>query len=137
MSNLNSRSSVKISGSGQNVIVVPVRLAGLTGFSLSLGLPRSYSWCQSLPSPDDLDLEALGEGVDDRDADAVETTGDLVAAALLVELPTGVERGQDDLYGRLADPGVAGLIVSTGMPRPLSATLQPPSARSSTTIRSQ
>ncbi len=41
-----------------------------------------------------LDLEPLGEGVDHRDTDAVETTGDLVAAA--AELATGVEHRQHD-----------------------------------------
>ena len=44
----------------------------------------------------DLQVEALGEGVDDRDADAVQAAGDLVAAAV-PELAAGVEDGEDDL----------------------------------------
>ena len=47
----------------------------------------------------DLEVEALGQGVDDGDADAVETAGDLVG--LVVELAAGVEDGHDDLGGRL------------------------------------
>ena len=49
----------------------------------------------------DLEVEALGERVDDRDADAVEAARDLVAAAV-AELAAGVEDGQHDLGGRLA-----------------------------------
>ena len=45
-----------------------------------------------------LDFESLRQRVDDRDADAVEATGDLVR--LVVELPAGVEDGHDDLHGR-------------------------------------
>ncbi len=48
----------------------------------------------------DLHLAALGEGVDHRDADAVETAGDLVALA--PELAAGVQHRQDDLGRRLA-----------------------------------
>ena len=44
----------------------------------------------------DLQVQALRERVDDRDADAVQATGDLVAAAL-AELAAGVEDGQHDL----------------------------------------
>ena len=49
----------------------------------------------------DLDVELLRQRVDDRDADAVEAAGDLVAAAV-AELAAGVENGQHDLDGRLA-----------------------------------
>jgi len=45
----------------------------------------------------DFDLEPLGEGVDDRCADAVEAAGDLVPAA--AEFSTCVEDGHDDLEG--------------------------------------
>ena len=44
----------------------------------------------------DLQVQALGERVDDRDADAVQAAGDLVAAAV-PELAAGVEDGQHDL----------------------------------------
>ena len=46
----------------------------------------------------DLEMKALGERVDDRDADAVEAAGDLVAAAV-AELAAGVKDGEDDLGG--------------------------------------
>ena len=46
----------------------------------------------------DVDEQVLGEGVDDRHADAVQAAGDLVAAAV-AELPAGVEHGQHDLDG--------------------------------------
>ena len=48
----------------------------------------------------DLDVEPLREGVDDRDADAVQAAGDLVAAAL-AELAAGVQDGEHDLDRRL------------------------------------
>ena len=47
----------------------------------------------------DLELEQLGQRVHDRDADAVQTTGNLVA--VLVELPARVQRGHHD-FGRRA-----------------------------------
>ena len=42
--------------------------------------------------------EPLGEGVDDRDAHAVQAAGDLVG--VVVELAAGVQDGEDDLEGR-------------------------------------
>ena len=47
----------------------------------------------------DVELEPLREGVDDRDADAVQAAGHLVAAA--AELAAGVQHGEHDLGGRL------------------------------------
>ena len=47
----------------------------------------------------DLDEQQLGQRVDDRDADAVQAAGDLVAAAV-AELAAGVQHGQHDLDGR-------------------------------------
>ena len=47
-----------------------------------------------------LEVEALGERVDDRDADPVQAAGDLVAAALAAELAAGVQGGQHDLGRR-------------------------------------
>ena len=67
----------------------------------------------------DLQVQALGERVDDRDADAVQAAGDLVAAAV-AELAAGVEDGQHDLGRR----PFSFSMISTGMPRPLSATVQ-------------
>jgi hypothetical protein len=46
----------------------------------------------------DLHVESLGQGVDHRDADAVQTAGDRVG--LVVELSTRVQHGQDDLDRR-------------------------------------
>ena len=56
----------------------------------------------------DLDDEVAGERVDDRDADAVQAAGDLVAAA--AELAAGVQHGQRHRHGRhlLARRGVGG-----------------------------
>ena len=48
----------------------------------------------------DLEVKRLGERVDDRDADAVQAAGDLVAAALAAELAAGVEHREHDLGGR-------------------------------------
>ena len=47
----------------------------------------------------DLEVEPLGERVDDRHADAVQAARDLVAAAV-AELAAGVQHGQDDLGRR-------------------------------------
>ena len=47
----------------------------------------------------DREVEPLGQRVDDRDADAVQAAGDLVAAAV-AELAAGVQHGQDDLGRR-------------------------------------
>ena len=49
----------------------------------------------------DFEVQALGERVDDGDADAVQAAGDLVAAAV-AELAAGVEDGEDDLGRRPA-----------------------------------
>ena len=49
----------------------------------------------------DLQVQALGEGVDDRGADAVQPTGHLVAAAF-AELAAGVQHGEHDFGGRPA-----------------------------------
>ena len=48
----------------------------------------------------DLELEPLGEEVDDRDADAVQAAGDFVR--VVVELSAGVQLGHDDLGRRAA-----------------------------------
>ena len=48
--------------------------------------------------PVDLDLEPVRQRVDDGDPDAVQAAGDRVGLA--VELPAGVQHGEDDLDGR-------------------------------------
>ena len=65
----------------------------------------------------DVELEPLRQGVDDRDADAVQAAGDLVAGA--AELAAGVQHGEHDLGGRLVvllhDPdGDAAAVVDHG-----------------------
>src|SRR5207237_697873 len=47
----------------------------------------------------DLDVEAFGQRVDYRDADAVQAAGDLVTATV-AELATGVQDGEDDFDRR-------------------------------------
>ena len=51
-----------------------------------------------LPLAVHLDLEPFAQGVDDADAQTVQTAGDLVAAA--AELPAGIEHGHHQLEGR-------------------------------------
>ena len=90
----------KICASGLNVtfvprfFVVPVisrlvdRRAALVGLLVDLAVAP------------DLQVERFGERVHDRDADAVQTAGNLVA--VVVELAAGMEHGQHDFGGRLA-----------------------------------
>ncbi len=63
-----------------------------------LHVPRGLAPCELLPVdlavPPDLRDEPLGERVHDRDADTVQTAGDLVPLAS--ELASGVELRQDD-----------------------------------------
>ena len=68
------------------------------------GTPRSYSCTVDLAVAAHLDPAPLGERVDDRGADAVQTAGDLVAAA--AELAAGVQDGHDDFQRRLVHLGV-------------------------------
>ena len=98
-------SAEKIVGSGQNVTVVPVRAPpcrrapddlhlALRLAALGVLLPVA------LAVPVDLDDQPLGQRVDDADADAVQSAGDLVAVA--AELAAGVEHGEHDLGRALA-----------------------------------
>src|SRR5581483_12017885 len=72
----------------------------------------------------DLELEAGGEGVDDRHADAVQAARDLVALA--AELAAGMEGREHDLGRR--DPRVLGVLVDGNAPavvdHPAAAVLQ-------------
>jgi hypothetical protein len=56
-----------------------------------------------VPTVADIDDQPAREGVDHRDADAVQTAGDLVATA--AELAAGVEHGQDRRHRRQLLPG--------------------------------
>ena len=77
------------------MIVVPVRSPGSIAPDL-LELAVGHADGERLPplvaAVADLGDQAGRQGVDDRDADAVQTAGDLVAAA--AELAAGVEQGQ-------------------------------------------
>ena len=99
---LKSNSSVsKMSASGRNVIVVP---CSSVGSPRVIGPDRGAALVGLRPDvavAADLGVEPLGQRVDDRHADAVQTAGDLVAAAL-AELAAGVQHRQHDLEGRLA-----------------------------------
>ena len=88
-------------------LVVPVTSRSAAGVAALVGL------LVDLAVAPDLELERLRQRVDDRDADAVQTARDLVA--VVVELAAGVQHGQHDFRRRLA-----ALVLSTGMPRPLS-----------------
>ena len=79
------------------MMVVPVSFVGPTAFRSVVGSPRANSWRPDLPVAADLDREPLGERVHDRDADAVQAAGDLVALA--AELAAGVQLRQDDRDG--------------------------------------
>ena len=81
--------------------------AGLAG-RLALGEVVLRRAALVLLAPDvalaaDLDDQRLAERVDDRDADAVQAAGDLVAAAV-AELAAGVQDGEHDLDGRAGPP---------------------------------
>ena len=98
----NSKSSVsKISASGQE----RDRRAGLLGGRAlrerALRRAADVVLGQREAVAPDLDVELLRERVDDRDADAVQAAGHLVAAAV-AELAAGVQHGQHDLDRRLA-----------------------------------
>ena len=91
----------KTSASGRNVIVVPVIVRGLALGQRALRDAAHVVLRPREAVAPDLDVELLAEGVDDRDADAVQAAGDLVAAAV-AELAAGVEDREHDLDGRLA-----------------------------------
>ncbi len=83
---------MKISGSGQKVIWVPVRFAGLPFTHSAGGAAPNEALGPHEAIPPHLGVETDGEGIDHRDTDTVETTGYLISAG--VELPAGVERGE-------------------------------------------
>src|SRR5581483_7774273 len=72
----------------------------LAGLQLALRLAAVVPLRVEAAVPPDLQLEPLRQGVHDRHPDPVEAARHLVDRAL--ELAPGVERGQDDLGGRLA-----------------------------------
>ena len=91
----------KTSGSGLNVVVVPVRpWARPMARDRPGGLAAHVRLRPDLAVAHGLDGQRLRERVDDADADAVEAAGDLVAAT--AELAAGVEHGVHHLEGVLA-----------------------------------
>ena len=88
-----------MSASGRNVTVVPVGAFGGQFLALDqLGLRDAARVLlrERVAVAADLHEQALGQRVDDRDADAVQAAGDLVAAAV-AELAAGVQHGEHDL----------------------------------------
>ena len=99
VSKLNSVVS-KICVSGLNVTLVPRRC--VVPVDLEVGERRAalVALLVDLAVAPDLELEPLGQRVDDRHADAVQAARDLVA--VVVELAAGVQHGQHDFGRRLA-----------------------------------
>ena len=99
VSKLNSTVS-KTSASGLKVTFVPRFLVMPVFDQIGDRLPALVGLRVDLAVAVDLEIEALGQRVDHRDADAVQAAGDLVA--VVVELAAGVQDGQHDFRGRLA-----------------------------------
>ncbi len=79
---------------GSRAVGVLVARERRLGDPVAVGLPPHASLAA------DLDVQGGRQGVDDRDADAVQTSRDRVAGP--AELPTGVQHRQDDLDRRSA-----------------------------------
>jgi len=70
----------------------------LPGFLLlGLGLSPLLNLMIDLPVPPDLQLYKLGQGVDDRKADAMKSSGDLVRP--IIEFPSRMELHHDHFHG--------------------------------------
>ena len=98
-SKLNSVVS-KICASGLKVILVPRRSVTPVLCSGACGVAALVGLHVDLLAAPDLEVEPLGQRVDHRHADAVQTARDLVA--VVVELAAGVQHRQHDLGGRPA-----------------------------------
>ncbi len=77
--------------------MVPVRSVSSIISSGATGTPWSKDIRKAWPFWRTHDVEPGGQRVDDRGADAVQATGDLVAAA--AELAAGVQLGEHELDG--------------------------------------
>ncbi len=99
-----------MSSTAQKVIVVPVLSPARAGGPARAGRPgrRAEGLPPEVAAVLDLDDQPGRQRVDDRDADAVQAAGDLVAAA--AELAAGVQHGQRHVDRRqlLARGGVGG-----------------------------
>ncbi len=84
----------KMSSLAQKRVVVPVSSVGSPFTSGPVGDAHVEGLEPVEAVALDVDLDALGQRVDHRDADAVQTAGDLVAAA--AELAAGVQHGEHD-----------------------------------------
>ena len=91
---------VKISVEGKKVTSVPCWPAGGVAHDLEVILRLAAAEAQEmlLAVAPDVQVEMLGQRVDDRCADPVQAARDLVG--VLVELPAGVELGEDHVGGR-------------------------------------
>jgi hypothetical protein len=92
--------SPKISSSGVKRTRVPRFLDGWTCWIGPRTLPREKRWRSTRPSRADLDVQMFGQGVDDRDADAVQAARGLIGLAR--EFAARVQHGHDHLQRRLA-----------------------------------
>jgi hypothetical protein len=86
-------------GVGQEADRRPRLLRGLALAQVIAGHAAVVLLREDVAVAADLNLQRLAQRVDDRDADAVQATGDLVAAAV-AELAAGVQDGQHDLDRR-------------------------------------
>ena len=90
----------KICGSGLNVTFVPRRCVVPVDLEVGDRSAALVALLVDLAVAPDLEVEPLGQRVDDRHADAVQAARHLVA--VVVELAAGVQHGQHDFGGRLA-----------------------------------
>ena len=86
-----------MSSDAQNVIVVPVSSVASCRSRSRVRHAVGERLGPAVAVVLDLDDELLAQRVDDRAADAVQTTGDLVAAA--AELAAGVQLGEHQRHG--------------------------------------
>ena len=104
----------------------------LAALQVALGLAALEALGPLVAVAADLEVEPLGERVDDRDADAVQAAGDLVAAASPNLPPACSVVSTTSAAGRFSS-GCS----STGIPRPSSTTVTLLSGWSVTSILSQ
>ena len=90
----------KICGSGLNVTFVPRRCVVPVDLEIGERVAALVALLVDLAVAPDLEIEPLRQRVHDRDADAVQAAGHLVA--VVVELAAGVQHGQHDFGRRLA-----------------------------------
>jgi hypothetical protein len=94
---------VKVSVEGRKVTSVPLRSPGSRsrdGFQRRFGIAMRKRIAHSLPWRLIFRSSVFGERIDDRNADAVQTAGNLIG--ILVELTARVQLGHDDFRGGYA-----------------------------------